>query len=98
MNLYDELVFRGLIKDVSNEDIAKDLLNNQKSIFYCGFDPTADSLHIGHLVQIIRALIMQKHGHKPIILVGGATGLIGDPSGKKNGKTIINIGKVIRKC
>lgn len=93
MNLYDELVFRGLIKDVSNEDIAKDLLNNQKSIFYCGFDPTADSLHIGHLVQIIRALIMQKHGHKPIILVGGATGLIGDPSGKKTERQLLTLEK-----
>lgn len=93
MNLYEELIYRGLIKDVSNEDIAKDLLNNKKSTFYCGFDPTADSLHVGHLVQIIRALLMQKHGHKPIVLVGGATGLIGDPSGKKTERQLLTLDK-----
>lgn len=79
MNLFEELKWRGLIKDVSNEELAKELLNNNKITFYCGFDPTADSLTIGHLVQIIRILLLQKYGHKPIVLVGGGTGLIGDP-------------------
>lgn len=79
MNLFEELKWRGFVKDVSNEELAKELLNNNKITFYCGFDPTADSLTIGHLVQIIRILLLQKYGHKPIILVGGGTGLIGDP-------------------
>ena len=79
MKLYEELVWRGFIKDVSDETLAKELLNNDKVTFYCGFDPTGESLTIGHLVQIIRILLLQKYGHKPIVLVGGATGLIGDP-------------------
>ncbi|MDD2469468.1 MAG: tyrosine--tRNA ligase [Bacilli bacterium] len=79
MKLYEELLWRDLIKDVSNEDLAKKLLNDEKTTFYCGFDPTADSLTIGHLVQIMRICLLQKYGHKPIVLVGGATGLIGDP-------------------
>ncbi len=79
MKLYEELKWRGMLKDVSNEELAEKLLNNNSVTFYCGFDPTAKSLTIGHLVQIIRILLLQKYGHKPIILVGGATGLIGDP-------------------
>lgn len=79
MNLFEELKWRGFIKDVSNEELAKDLLNNNKITFYCGFDPTADSLTIGHVVQIIRILLLKKGGHRPIVLVGGGTGLIGDP-------------------
>jgi tyrosyl-tRNA synthetase len=79
MNLYEELMWRGLIKDVSNEDKAKQLLNEDKIAFYCGFDPTGESLTVGHLVQVVRMLLLQKYGHKPIVLIGGATGLIGDP-------------------
>ncbi len=79
MKLYEELVWRGFIKDVSDEALAKKLLNEDKITFYCGFDPTGESLTVGHLVQIIRILLLQKYGHKPIVLVGGATGLIGDP-------------------
>jgi tyrosyl-tRNA synthetase len=79
MKLYDELLWRGMIKDVSNEEKAKALLNDEKIKFYCGFDPTGESLTIGHLVQVIRMMLLQKHGHTPIVLVGGATGLIGDP-------------------
>ena len=79
MKLYEELVWRGLIKDVSNEEKAKDLLDNQKINFYCGFDPTGESLTVGHLVQIVRMLLLEKYGHTPIVLIGGATGLIGDP-------------------
>ena len=79
MNLYEELLWRGLIKDVSNEEKAKQLLNHENIAFYCGFDPTGESLTIGHLVQVVRMLLLQKYGHKPIVLIGGATGLIGDP-------------------
>lgn len=91
MNLFEELKWRGFIKDVSNEELAKDLLNNNKITFYCGFDPTADSLTIGHLVQIIRILLLQKGGHKAIVLVGGGTGLIGDPSGRSSERKLLTI-------
>jgi tyrosyl-tRNA synthetase len=79
MKLYDELLWRGLIKDVSNEEKARELLDNDKIKFYCGFDPTGESLTIGHLVQVVRMLLLEKYGHTPIVLIGGATGLIGDP-------------------
>ncbi len=79
MKLYDELLWRGLIKDVSNEESARHLLNDEKIKFYCGFDPTGESLTVGHLVQIVRMMLLHKYGHTPIVLIGGATGLIGDP-------------------
>jgi len=79
MNLYEDLVWRGLIKDVSNEEQAKKHLNGEPIKFYCGFDPTGQSLTVGHLVQIVRMLLLQTYGHTPIALIGGATGLIGDP-------------------
>ncbi|HOP65653.1 MAG TPA: tyrosine--tRNA ligase [Bacilli bacterium] len=79
MNLYDELVWRGLIKDVSNENLAKKLLNEESISFYCGFDPSAPSLQLGNFTQIVKMLLLEKYGHKPIVLIGGATGLIGDP-------------------
>jgi tyrosyl-tRNA synthetase len=79
MKLYDDLIWRGLIKDVSNEEQAKKHLNDNQVKFYCGFDPTGQSLTVGHLVQIVRMLLLQKYGHTPIVLIGGATGLIGDP-------------------
>ena len=78
MTLYEELEWRGLIKDVAGEDI-KDKLNNEKISFYWGTDPTADSLHLGHYSSLITAKRLAKAGHHPILLVGGATGLIGDP-------------------
>lgn len=79
MKLYEDLLWRGLIKDVSNEEEAKKLLNDESVKFYCGFDPTGQSLTVGHLVQIVRMLLLEKYGHTPIVLIGGATGLIGDP-------------------
>ncbi len=78
MKLYDELVWRGLIKDVAGEDIA-DKLNNESITFYWGTDPTADSLHLGHYSSLITAKRLARAGHHPILLCGGATGLIGDP-------------------
>lgn len=79
MSLFEELKWRGMIKDISNEEKVKEALDHKKIKFYCGFDPTADSLTIGHMVQIVRMMYLQKHGHIPVVLVGGATGLIGDP-------------------
>lgn len=79
MKLYDELIKRGMIKDVSNDELAKKLLNDEKITFYCGFDPSAPSLQMGNFVQVIKIMLLQKYGHRPIVLVGGATGVIGDP-------------------
>ena len=79
MRLFDELLWRGMIKDVSDYDLAKKRINEEKLRFYIGFDPTGQSLTVGHLVQIVRMRLMQIHGHIPIVLIGGATGQIGDP-------------------
>jgi tyrosyl-tRNA synthetase len=79
MTLFDILQTRSMIKDVSDETLAKKLLNDSKTSFYCGFDPTGESLTVGHLVQIVRMKLLQSYGHQPIVLIGGATGLIGDP-------------------
>ncbi len=82
MTLFEELKLRGLVAQTTDEEQVRDLLDNKKSTFYIGFDPTADSLHIGHFVAMVVMSHMQKHGHRPIALFGGGTGLIGDPSGK----------------
>mgnify|MGYP003571287612 CR=1 FL=1 len=79
MKLYDDLVWRGLIKDMTNNDDFIDKLNAGGMTFYLGTDPTADSLHIGHYSSLLTVKRLQKAGHHPIILIGGATGLIGDP-------------------
>ena len=78
MNLFEDLTYRGLIKDVAGEDL-KDKLNGEPITFYWGTDPTADSLHIGHYSSLVTAKRLARAGHHPILLVGGATGLIGDP-------------------
>ena len=78
MKLYDDLLWRGLVKDISNPEI-ENLLNNEVVTFYWGTDPTADSLHLGHYSSLVTAKRLARAGHKPILLVGGATGLIGDP-------------------
>ncbi|WP_285907406.1 tyrosine--tRNA ligase [Pseudodesulfovibrio pelocollis] len=82
MNIYDELQWRGLINQVSDEDKVRTYLSGQGATMYCGFDPTAESLHIGNLVPLLCLARMKRAGHNPIFLLGGATGLIGDPSGK----------------
>lgn len=84
MGVYDELQARGLIAQITDEEKIKELLNNDKITFYIGFDPTADSLHVGHFVQIMVMAHMQRAGHVPIALFGGGTGMIGDPSGKSD--------------
>ena len=82
MTLYDELVARGLIAQVTDEDVVKELINNGKATFYIGFDPTADSLHVGHFMALCLMKRLQMAGNKPIALVGGGTAMIGDPSGR----------------
>ena len=79
MSLYDELLWRGMIKDVSDEKLAREKFDKENIKFYIGYDPTGKSLTIGHLVQIVRMIFLQNHGHTPVVLIGGATGLIGDP-------------------
>lgn len=81
-NVYDVLKERGLIKQTTHEEEIRELLGKEKVTFYIGFDPTADSLHVGHFMQIIIMMYMQKYGHKPIALVGGGTAMVGDPSGR----------------
>lgn len=82
MQLYDELVARGLIAQVTDEDEIKEMINNGKAVFYIGFDPTADSLHVGHFMTLCLMKRLQMAGNKPIALIGGGTAMIGDPSGK----------------
>ena len=82
MTLYDELVARGLIAQVTDEKEIKELINNGKATFYIGFDPTADSLHVGHFMALCLMKRLQMAGNKPIVLIGGGTAQIGDPSGR----------------
>ena len=82
MTVYDELVARGLIAQVTDEKEIKELVNNGKAVFYIGFDPTADSLHVGHFMALCLMKRLPMAGHKPIALIGGGTAMIGDPSGR----------------
>ncbi len=82
MKLYDELVARGLIAQVTNEDEIRDMIDNGKATFYIGFDPTADSLHVGHFMALCLMKRLQMAGNRPIALIGGGTTMIGDPSGR----------------
>ena len=82
MGVYEELKERGLIAQITNEDEVRELINNGKAVFYIGFDPTADSLHVGHFMALCLMKRLQMAGNKPIALIGGGTGMIGDPSGK----------------
>ena len=82
MTVYDELVARGLIAQVTDEKEIKELVNNGKAVFYIGFDPTADSLHVGHFMALCLMKRLQMAGNKPIALIGGGTAMIGDPSGR----------------
>ena len=82
MTVYDELVARGLIAQVTDEEEIKELINNGKAVFYIGFDPTADSLHVGHFMALCLMKRLQMAGNKPIALIGGGTAMIGDPSGR----------------
>lgn len=83
-NIYDVLLERGYIKQLTHEDEIKELLGKEKVTFYIGFDPTADSLHVGHFLQMMVMAHMQRAGHKPIALIGGGTAMVGDPTGKSD--------------
>lgn len=91
MNLLEDLAWRGIIYQQTDEVGLKDVLNNERISLYCGADPTADSLHIGHLVPFLTLRRFQQHGHRPIVLVGGATGLIHDPSGKSEERNLLTL-------
>ena len=86
-NIVEELKWRGLIKDFSNEEEVRELLNTKQTI-YCGFDPSASSMHIGNFVMISMLMRLQRAGHKIVAVVGGATGMIGDPSGKSKERNL----------
>lgn len=82
MNVFDELKARGMVAQMTNEEKIRELLGGEPISFYIGFDPTADSLHVGHFVQLMVMAHMQRAGHRPIALLGGGTGMVGDPTGK----------------
>lgn len=88
MDLLQDLKWRGLIYQQTDEESLKDLISKEKISLYCGVDPTADSMHIGHMVPFLTLRRFQQHGHRPVVLVGGATGLIGDPSGKSEERNL----------
>ena len=82
MQIYEELKARGLIAQVTDEEEIRELVNTGKATFYIGFDPTADSLHVGHFMALCLMKRLQMAGNRPVVLVGGGTGYIGDPSGR----------------
>ena len=98
MTLYDELVARGLIAQVTDEEEIKELINNGKATFYIGFDPTADSLHVGHFMALCLMKRMQMAGNKPIALIGGGTAMIGDPSGRTDMRQMMTPETIQHNC
>ena len=98
MTCYDELVARGLIAQVTDEEEIKNLINNGKAIFYIGFDPTADSLHVGHFMALCLMKRLQMAGNKPIALIGGGTGMIGDPSGRTDMRQMLTPETIQHNC
>ena len=98
MTLYDELVARGLIAQVTDEAEIKDLINNRKATFYIGFDPTADSLHVGHFMALCLMKRLQMAGNKPIALIGGGTAMIGDPSGRTDMRQMMTPETIQHNC
>ena len=98
MKIYDELVARGLIAQVTDEDEIKDLINEGKATFYIGFDPTADSLHVGHFMALCLMKRLQMAGNKPVVLLGGGTGYIGDPSGRTDMRSMLSPETIEHNC
>ena len=98
MKIYDELVARGLIAQVTDENEIKELINEGKATFYIGFDPTADSLHVGHFMALCLMKRLQMAGNKPIVLIGGGTGYIGDPSGRTDMRSMMTPETIQHNC
>ena len=98
MTIYDELVARGLIAQVTDENEIKELINNGKAVFYIGFDPTADSLHVGHFMALCLMKRLQMAGNKPIALIGGGTAMIGDPSGRTDMRQMMTEETIAHNC
>ena len=98
MTIYDELVARGLIAQITDEEEIKELINNGKATFYIGFDPTADSLHVGHFMALCLMKRLQMAGNKPIALGGGGTGMIGDPSGRTDMRQMMTVETIQHNC
>ena len=98
MTVYDELVARGLIAQVTDEEEIKELINTGKAVFYIGFDPTADSLHVGHFMALCLMKRLQMAGNKPIALIGGGTGMIGDPSGRSDMRQMMTPETIQHNC
>ena len=98
MQIYEELVARGLIAQVTDEAKVRDLINGGKATFYIGFDPTADSLHVGHFMALCLMKRLQMAGNKPIVLIGGGTAMIGDPSGKSDMRKMMTVETIQHNC
>jgi tyrosyl-tRNA synthetase len=98
MQIYEELVARGLIAQVTDEEQIRDLVNNGKAVFYIGFDPTADSLHVGHFMALCLMKRLQMAGNRPIALIGGGTGYIGDPSGRTDMRSMMTPETIQHNC
>ncbi len=98
MQIYEELQARGLIAQTTNEEEIRDLVNNGKAVFYIGFDPTADSLHVGHFMALCLMKRLQMAGNKPIALIGGGTGYIGDPSGRTDMRSMMTAETIEHNC
>ena len=98
MTVYDELVARGLVAQVTDEDELKELINAGKAKFYIGFDATADSLHVGHFMTLCLMKRLQMAGNKPIALVGGGTTMIGDPSGRTDMRQMMTPEQINHNC
>ena len=97
-NVYDVLKERGFIEQSTDEEKVRELLQNEKVKFYIGFDPTADCLHVGHFMQVIIMMYMQKFGHTPVVLIGGGTGMVGDPSGRTDMRQIMTVETIEHNC
>lgn len=98
MTLYDELVARGLIAQLTDEERIKDLINHGRATFYIGFDPTADSLHVGHFMALTLMKRLQMGGNRPIALIGGGTAMIGDPSGRTDLRSMMTVEQIDHNC
>ncbi|MBR6452195.1 MAG: tyrosine--tRNA ligase [Lachnospiraceae bacterium] len=98
MKIYDELVARGLIAQVTDEKEIRELIDNGKAVFYIGFDPTADSLHVGHFMALCLMKRLQMAGNKPIALIGGGTGMIGDPTGRTDMRQMLTKETIAHNC